>query len=85
MSRFPTGDIGPGQIARFNGIHFVGLNIGSGLSVSGNTLTAAGIGGVGPTGPQGEQGEQGDPGPTGATGPAGAGGSGDSVLTWLNL
>ena len=75
MIRFPTGDIGPGQIAKFNGIQFVGLSIGSGLSVKGNTLEAVSSGSTsgtkGEKGDKGDKGERGDKGDDGAIGPAG--------------
>jgi len=84
MSRLPIGDLGSGQIVVSNGIALVGLNVGTGLEISGNTLkTTSGTvastgtgekGDKGDKGEQGEKGEKGDKGDTGDTGPTGASG-----------
>lgn len=78
MSRLPIGDLGSGQIVRSNGIALVGLKIGEGLEVVGNTLVARGGTGTGGPGSGGQPGPPGPPGlpgpsgPPGATGPPGA-------------
>lgn len=74
MSRLPIGNLGPGQLVRSNGINLVGLTIGSGLEVSGNTLIATASGGAGSIGQQGPKGDKGDTGSTGLTGADGADG-----------
>lgn len=80
MSKLPIGDLGPGQILRSNGIALVGLKIGSGLEVDGNTLrTSSGVSEPGLKGDKGEKGDKGDSGEkgeAGETGPAGSDGNG---------
>lgn len=74
MSKLPIGDLGPGQIVRSNGIALVGLKIGFGLEVEGNSIRTSIVAGPrGDKGENGEKGEKGDKGDTGQTGPAGNG------------
>lgn len=85
MSRLPIGDLGAGQIVRSNGIALVGVTIGEGLAIEGNTLKAVGGGGGGGPGGPGEGGQPGPPGPQGIPGPPGTPGPPGPAAVFGNI